>query len=330
MISRRQVVLGLGVGALVAPFAPFAQQPGKVWRVGFLSHPHVDFVDADNYYGPFTQGMRELGYIVGQNLTIEWRSAEGISERLPELAAELVRLKVDVLAAAGTPASQAAQKATAAIPIVMMGVADPVGTGLVKSLARPGASSTGLSNMSVDLGPKLLEMLRGMAPKVSRVAFLANPSNAASSLLLKNVQAAAHKIGVKIHPVEASTPQEIASGFAVMASQKAEGLIVSLDPLLQQRKNQIAELAAKQRLPSIGAYGVYVEAGGLMSYGIDIREHIRRAATYVDKIFKGANPGDLPVEQPTTFELFINLKTAKALGIKVPQSILIQATKVIE
>ena len=330
VITRRRVIIALGAAALAAPLASFAQQQGKVWRVGFLPVRHVDFVDADNYYGPFTQGLRELGYVVGKNLVIEWRSAEGKSERLPELAAQLVQLKVDVLVTAGTQAGLAAQKATTTIPIVMIGLGDPVGSGLVKSLARPGGNSTALSNMTADLGPKLLEMLRGMVPKVTRVAVLVNPANPSNTLALKNVQAAAQKLGVKIQPVEAGTPQEIANGFTVMARQNAGALIVSLDGLLIQQKGQIVEFAAKQRLPAIAAHREYVEAGGLMSYGQNIREPYRRAATYVDKIFKGANPGDLPVEQPTNFELFINRKTANALGLKIPNSILVQATKVIE
>ena len=337
MIARRKVIIALGASAflsplssLVFPLSSFAQPAAKVWRVGFLSQRHMDFVDADYIYGPFTQGMRELGYVVGKNLVIEWRSAEGKSERLPELAAELVRLKVDVLAIQGTPASLAAQKATTAIPIVMISVADPVGSGLVKSLARPGGNSTGLSNMNADLVPKLLEMLRGMAPKVTRVAVLVNPSDPGNSLGLKNVQAAAQKVGVKIQPVEASTPQEIANGFAVMVRQSAGALIVLRNPFFQQQKNQIVELATKQRLPSIGGYGEYVEAGGLISYGQNIRENYRRAATYIDKIFKGANPGDIPVEQPTLFELVINRKTAKALGLTIPYSLQISATKIIE
>ena len=329
MFTRRKIVIAIGAGAL-APLASFAQQQGKVWRVGFLSQRHMEFVDADYYYGPFTQGMRELGYVEGRNLVIEWRSAEGEIERLPELAAELVRLKVDVLAAAGTPASLAAQKATTAIPIVMIGVGDPVGSGLVKNLARPGGNSTGNANINTDLSPKRLEILRGMVPKVIRVAVLVNPSNAASTAALRNVQAAAQKVGVKMQTVEASMPQEIAKGFAMMARQNAGALIVFADALINQQKTQIVELAAKHRLPSIASYGEYVEAGGLMSYGPNLRDPYRRAATYVDKILKGANPGDLPVEQPTKFELFINRKTANALGLKIPNSLLAQTTKVIE
>ena len=329
MNTRRKLVIALGAGAL-APLASLAQAPGKVWRVGFLSQRHVDFVDADSYYGPFTQGMRELGYVVGKNLVIEWRSAEGDASRLPELAAELVRLKVDILATAGTPAAIAAQKATTAIPIVIINVGDPVGNGLVKSLARPGGNSTALSNMMAELGPKLLEILHSMVPRLKRVAVLVNPSNSATAIFLQNIQAAAQRIGVKIHPVEASTPGEITSAFALMTRQNVEALIVPREALFTQQKTQIVELAAKHRLPSIGPYAEYAEAGGLMSYGQNARENFKRAAIYVDKIFKGANPGDLPVEQPTRFELAINLKTAKALGLKVPQTVLLQATKVIE
>ena len=329
MVTRRRVILALGSGAL-APFTSFAQQKSKVWRVGFLAHRHLDFVDTDYIYGSFIQGMRELGYVVGNNLVIEWRSSEGNAERLPELAAELVRLKVDVLASGGTPASIAMQKATTAIPIVMLGLGDPVSAGLVKSLARPGGNSTGLSMMSSDLTPKQLEMLRSMAPKVTRVAVLVSPSSPANIIGLKNVQAAAQTIGVRIHPIEARTPQEITDGFAAMIRQNAGALIVSLNALFQQQRKQIVELAAKHRLPSIGSYSEYAEAGGLMSYGQNIRENFRRGAIYVDKIFKGANPGDIPVEQPTTFELVINRKTAKALGLTIPQSLLISATKIIE
>ena len=328
-MKRRTLLVSLAASAL-APLASFSQTPGKVWRVGFLSQRHVDFVDADFIYGPFVQGLRELGYVEGKNLVIDWRSAEGKSDRLPELAAELVQLKLDVLAVAGTPASLAAQKATATIPIVLIAVGDPVDSGLVKSLARPGGNSTGLSIMSVELAPKRLEMLRSMAPKVTRVAVLVNPSNPSNSLVLKNVQAAGQTLGVKIFAVEASTPQEIATAFSEIARQKAGALMVTQEALFTQQKNQIVELAAKQRLPSISASGEYVEAGGLMSYGQNLRDTFKRAATYVDKIFKGVKASELPVEQPMRFEMVFNMKTAKTLGLKVPQAILIQATKVIE
>lgn len=331
MNTRRKLVVAMGAGAF-APRASFAQAPGKVWRIGFLLQRHMDFVDSDFVYGPFTQGLRELGYVVGKNLVIEWRSAEGNVARLPELAAELVRLNVDLLATSGTPATLAAQKATTTIPIVMINVGDPVGSGLIKSLARPGGNSTGVSNINVEIAPKLLEMLRAMVPKATRVAMLVNPANPTNKLVLKNTQVAAEKIGVTIQSVEAGTPEEIANAFSGMVRNKAEALIVPLEATFQQQKQkiQLVELAAKHRLPTIGAYGEFVEAGGLMSYGQSLRENCHRAATYVDKIFKGAKPGDIPVEQPMRFEMVVNLKTAKALGLKVPHSILIQATKVIE
>ena len=221
----------------------------KTWRVGVLASRHVDFTDADNYYGPFRQGMRELGYVEGKNLVIEWRSAEGKAERLPELAAELVRLKVDILVTAAQGASLAAQKATATIPIVVMLVADPVGVGLVKSLARPGGNVTGLSNLTADLGPKLLELLRGMTPNATPVAVmtpLLTPGT--HNLFLDNVQAAAPGIGVSVQPLPVSTPEEITGAFAAMSRQKAAALIVQLTPLTSQLNSQIAELASKQRL----------------------------------------------------------------------------------
>ena len=329
MTTRRKIIIAMGAGAL-APVASFAQAPGKIWRIGFLAQRHVELNNADFIYGPFTQGLRELGYVTGKNLLIEWRSAEGKDERLPELAAELVRLKIDVLVTAGTPPALAAQKATATIPIVAINMADPTGSGLVKSLARPGGNITGFSNLVADIAPKLLELLHAMTRQVTRVAVLVNPSDVSTVLGMKNILAAAKQVGVTVQPVEARTPQEIENAFAVMARQKTGALIVTRNPLFQQQKNQIVELAAKHRLPSIGGYGEYVEAGGLMSYGNNIGENYRRAPVYVDKIFKGANPGELPVQQPTTFDLAVNMKTAKTLGLKVPQSILILATKVIE
>lgn len=329
MSTRRNFVMVLVAGAF-APIASFAQQKSKIWRVGFLAQRRLEFVDSDVAYGPFVQGMRELGYVVGKNLVIEWRSADGKSERLSELAAELVRMKVDVLATQGTPAAQAAQKATGTIPIVMIGMGDPVGSGLVKSLARPGGNSTGLSIMTADLAPKLLEMLRATVPNATRVAVLVNPANSANILGLRGIQAAAQKLGVEIQPVEVGTPQEIANAFTAMMNHKATALIVPLEAFFQQQRSQIVELATKHRLPTIGAYPQFVEAGGLMSYGQSVRENFGRAAYYVDRILKGANPGDLPVEQPMRFEMVVNLRTAKALGITVPPTIMVQATRVIE
>jgi putative ABC transport system substrate-binding protein len=330
MNNRRKLLIMLGAGALVAPFGSFAQPPGKVWRVGFLSPRHVDFLDSDSYYGPFRQGMRDLGYFDGKNLVIEWRSAEGKYERLPGLATELVNLKMDVIVTAGTPATSAAQKATTTIAIVMGSVGDPVGSGFIKSLARPAGNITGLSNMSGDVSPKQLEMLLDMVPKLSRLAVLVNPDNSSQTTVQKNLQAAARGTAVTILFLEARAPQEIENAFSIMAQKKAGAVIVMRDPSFNQHVRQIVERAAKQRLPLIGGIREYVEAGGLMSYGAAPADSYRRAATYVDKILKGAKPGDLPIEQPTKFEMVINGKTAKALGLKIPNSILVRADEVIE
>jgi putative tryptophan/tyrosine transport system substrate-binding protein len=322
--------MALGAGALAAPFRAFAQQQGKVWRVGFLLSRHVDFVDSDYSFGPFMQGMRELGYVEGNNLVVEWRSAEGKYERVPELATELVNLKVDVIVAAGTPATRALEKATTTIPIVMVGIGDPVASGFVRNLARPERNITGFSILGADISPKLLEMVHTMAPKVSRVAVLVHPANPAHAAELARIEVAARNRSIRILRAEAGSPKEIDDAFSLIRQQNPVAVIVLLDPFFQTQKKQIVELMAKHRLPSIAGYFEYVEAGGLMSYGANISDPYRRAANYVDKILKGAKPSELPVEQPTKFELVINGKTAKALGLKIPQSLLIMADKVIE
>ena len=328
--TRRKLIVALAAVAVGAPLAALAQQKGKVWRVGFLSfRGRPDSLDTDRF-GAFPQRMRELGYIEGKNLEIQWRYAESKSERLPGLVAELVQLKVDVIVTVGERTHSEAQKATTTIPIVMVNVADPVGSGLVKSLARPGGNITGLTNLSIEIAPKHFEMLRNMVPKLSRVAILVNPTNSFHSTVLKNIQAAAQKVGVKVLPVQARTPQEIENAFSTMTRENAGAVIVAADALFIQQVRQIAELTAKNRLPAISVNREFAEAGGLMTYGPNPTDQFRRAATYVDKIFKGAKPADLPVEQPTIFELFINGKTAKALGLKIPQSLLISADKVIE
>ena len=330
MNARRRLLVALGAAALKAPLCAFAQQPGKVWRVGFLTLRQMTILDSDYQYVPFRRGMRELGYVEGKNLVIELRFAEGNTERLSGLAAELVKMNVDVIVTAGTPAAGAAKKATTTIPIVMGGGGDPVRSGLVTSLAHPGGNITGLTSLSGDIIAKHFVMLLDMAPKLSRVAILVNPSNTSNIRNLEIVQAAGQKRGVKILRVDARTPQEIDNAFSWIRQQNADGLIVSLEGLFQQQRGQIAELAAKHRLPTMAADRMYAEAGVLMSYGTNVGELYRRAATYVDKILKGAKPSDLPVEQPTKFELIINGKTAKALGLKIPQSLLISADKVIE
>ena len=330
MNNRRKLIVALGASALAVPFASFAQQQGKVWRVGFLASRHVEFVDADSYYGPFRQGMRELGYVEGKDLVIEWRSAEGNNARLPGLAAELVKLKVDAIVTPATPASLAAQQATSTIPIVMANVADPVGAGLVKSLARPGGNITGLANIVTALGPKQLEMLIDMVPRLSRVAVLVNPSNPVQANLPKLIRDTVQRTSVKILPAEAQTPQEVENAFSMMVRERAGAVIVGQDPFAIQQRRPIAELALKHRLPSISGFREYAEAGGLISYGANITDINRRVAIYVDKILKGAKPGDLPVEQPTKFELIINRKTAKALNLTIPQALLVSADGLIE
>jgi putative ABC transport system substrate-binding protein len=330
MNIRRKLVIALGAGVLSAPFDSFGQQQGKVWRIGFLGPRRPISLESD-YLGAFPRGMRELGYDEGRNFVIEWRFADGKAERLPSLAAELVRLKVDVIVTNGTAAASAAQKATTTIPIVIGSAGDPVGSGFVRSLAHPGGNITGLSLVIDETSPKGLEMLLGIVPGLSRVAVLMNPTNPVHATALKSIQTAAQKFnGVKILPVEARTAQEIENAFFIMAKEKTGAVVVQIDSLFIQRGRQIVELAAKNRLPSISENREYAEAGGLMSYGPSFTDIFRRAATYVDKIIKGAKPGDLPVEQPTIFELFINRKTAKALGLTIPQSLLISADKVIE
>ena len=327
-MNRRNTLFALLVLGL-APLVSHAQQQDKVWRVGFLTQRRrPDSIDSD-FIGAFPRGMRELGYVEGKNLVIEWRFDDR-SERLPDLAAELVRLKLDVIVSGSSQAISALQKATTTIPIVMATSGDPIGSGFVKSLARPGGNITGFSNLTSDIGTKQLELLLGMVPKLSRVAVLVNPVNPALGTFLKNVQSAAQGGSVKVLPVEARTAQEIENAFPVMAQAKAEAVIVATDALFIQHYRKIAELAGTNRLPSSSTIREYAEAGGLMSYGPNLAEQFRLAATYVDKIFKGAKPGDLPVEQITTFELVINGRTAKTLGLTIPQSLRLRADRVVE
>ena len=335
MNNRRKLVIALGASALTAPFNSFAQQQGKVWRVGFLTAPsRPASIDADIFYGGLVRGMRELGYVEGKNLAIEWRFAHSQPDLLAPLATELVKLNVDVIVTEGSPATFAVQKITSTIPIVFVGPGDPVGYGLVKSLARPGGNTTGLSSMTRELGPKRLEMLLAMtsttATKVSRVAMLVNPNTRANVVSFDGSLAAGQKLGVEVRRGDARTPQEIENAFTVMKRDNVGALIVSFDTLFNQQRSQIADLSMKYRLPCMAADRAYAEAGCLMSYGSSLTDLFHRAATHVDKIFKGAKPAELPVEQPTILELFINGKTAKALGLKIPQSLLIMADKVIE
>lgn len=328
-MNRRDTIFALlALGTAVGPIGAFAQQRGRVWRVGFLALGTAS--GSARVKNAFLQGMRDLGYIEGQNLLVEWRFADGEFERLPPMAADLVRLKVDVIVAQASPAISAAQKATTTIPIVMATTGDPVGSGFVKSLARPGGNITGLSNMGGDTGPKLLDLIRSVVPTLSRVGVLVSPTSTTYRVILERIQSAADKVGVKTLVIEASSPQEIDDAFSAMAREKVDAVIVGPAPFLTRQQRQIADLALRYRMPSVCGNRSIVEAGALISYAQNFAEGYLRSASYVDKILKGAKPGDLPVEQPTQLELVVNLKTAKALGISIPQSILLRADEVID
>jgi putative ABC transport system substrate-binding protein len=279
----------------------------------------------------FLQGLREHGYIEGQNIVIEYRFSEDRTDRLPALAAELVALKVQLVLASGTPASFAAKQATSTIPIVMGGIAaDPVETGLVASLARPGGNITGMSMMTAPLGGKRLELLKRTVPRLARVAVFWNPPNPAYGPILKELEAAAQALGMKIVRLEVRVPEDFEGAFEVATRQRVGALILPGDPLVSNLPKMVAELALKYRLPTMMDIKEFVEAGGLLSLGLDLVDSYRRAATHVDKILKGAKPADLPMEQPAKFDLFVNLKTARALGLTIPQAVLLQATQVIQ
>jgi putative ABC transport system substrate-binding protein len=326
-MDRRRFLLTSLAGALAAPRAAETQQAERVPRVGvlLLADSAQAVVDA------FRQGLRERGYVDGQTIAIEVRYAEGKEERFPDLASELVHLKVDVIFATVAAAVRAAKHATTAIPIVTA-VNDPVAAGFVASLGRPGGNITGLSMMSPEVVGKQLELLRQVVPKIARVAVLTNPANPGSAPQLRHAEVVARALGMRLQPLEARSPGEIDSAFAAMTRKRAGALLVLLDPTLARapQRERIAELAARSRLPAMYALRLHVEAGGLMAYGADVFDLYRRCGVYVDKILKGAKPGDLPIEQPTKFDLVINLKTAKALGLTIPPSVLARADQVIE
>jgi putative ABC transport system substrate-binding protein len=330
LIPRRKLVIALGAAALAAPLASFAQKQAKVWRIGYLAmRSRSTPADPEVYYDAFTQGMHELGYVEGKNLVIEWRFADGKVERLPSLAAELVQMKLDVIVTHATPATEALRRATSTIPIVMHGI-DPVGSGFAASLARPGGNITGQSYIQSAVSSKQIELLKFMLPKLSRVAILANPGNPAHPALLKDARTAAQQTGLELVQVDARNLEEVERGFAMITRERAEAILVVADGLFIGQRRRIAELAIKHRIPSIFSYREGVQAGGLMSYGQDLIHLYRRAATYVDKILRGAKPSELPIEQPTIFHLAINRKTAKALGLSIPQELLLRADEVIE
>jgi putative ABC transport system substrate-binding protein len=325
-ITRAARAAVLTLSLLAAPLAAEAQA-GKVARIGYLS---LRSSGPSEYVDAFLQGLREHGYVVGQNIVIEYRWAAGRPDQLRDLAAELVRLKVDIIVVSATPVIQAAKDATRTIPIVMAAAPDPIATGLVASLARPGGNITGLSILSTELAGKWLQLIKELVPGATRVAVLGFGPSPATLLLFREMQAAARVVGVQLQLLEVRGPDEFDSAFAAMKREGAGALIVQASPLSVAHPKVIAELAAKHRLAAMYGVRVFVDEGGLVSYGPSLLEMFRRAAVYVDKILKGAKPADLPVEQPTKFEFVINLKTARALGLTIPQSLLLRADQVIK
>jgi putative ABC transport system substrate-binding protein len=329
MITRAALAAVLALSFLVLPRSVAAQEPGKVSRVGVLA-PRTR-ADGAPFVDAFRRALRELGWVEGKNVVIEDRYADGRSDCVPELAAELVRLNVDVILASNTQTAVAAKNATSTTPIVMVTGGDPVGLGLVASLARPGANVTGLSySVGLETVGKGLELLGETVPKVRRVVVLSNPANPAHTLAIRSLKVTSRSMGMDPQFVEARAPNEFDRAFAAMAQGRAEALVVLADPLFGLHRTRLADLAARSRLPAMYGAREYVEAGGLMSYGPDVLDNFRRSATYVDRILKGVKPADLPIEQPTQFEFVINMKSARALGLTIPQTLLLRADQIIE
>jgi len=331
-VTKLGLVMAVSIlaASLAGSLTADAQLNRKVHRIGYLSSVGGPSSTLSHLREAFRQGLRELGWVEGQNIVIEYRNAEGRSDRLPDLAAELVRLKADVIVASETSATAAAKNSTGTIPIVMINVSDPDGTGLIVGLARPGGNVTGLTNIAPELYRKRLELVKETIGNVRRVAILSNPANPVHALLIQEVKGVAPSQGVQLQFLEARGPSEFDGAFAAMAKERVGALLVVSDGLFTLHRARLAELAARSRLPAVYNAREYVEAGGLMSYGPSFSDQWRRAATYVDKILKGAKPADLPVERPTKFELVINLKTAKALGLTIPSSLLVRADQIIE
>jgi putative tryptophan/tyrosine transport system substrate-binding protein len=327
-IGRRELIAALGGAAAAWPLTARAQQAGKVYRIGFLGNSTAAL--EANLVGPFREGLRDLGYVEGQNILIEYRWAEGDYERFPALIAELIALKVDVIVTAGTPASLAVKKATTSIPLVMVAVGDPVATGLVASLGRPGGNITGLTSISSEMEGKRLELLREVVPKISYIAVLWNAASPIQVIEEIEVRAAAQILGMKVLSLGVRTIEEIEDALTTIVTERPGALLVLADRLFLHHRTRIMDFAAQRRLPGVHAYRELVEAGGLMSYGPSYADMHRRAASYVDRILKGSKPADLPVQAPVKFELVINLKAAKALGIEIPPMLLARADEVIE
>ena len=331
MITRRELLGSFGVAFLATRSGSYAAGGTKVWRVGVLASVRRPYnVQQDEHYGQIVLGLRELGYVEGKNLVIEWRFADGRYERFPELANELVGLGVAVIVTDGTPPTLAALKATKIVPIVFASAGDPVGNGLVKTLTHPGGNATGISLITTDTAAKQLEILLSLAISPARIGLLLNPANPLSAVSLRAFQAAASTRNIPLVPAEIRSEGDIENALSAMTTRGASAFILTRDRVFYQERRLFADLALHHRLPSMGSDRYYPAAGGLMSYGQNLAENFRRATVYVDKILKGANPADLPVEQPTTLELVINRKTAKALGLTIPPELLVLADKVVE
>jgi putative ABC transport system substrate-binding protein len=324
VIDRRAFLATVSAGILAAPPAADAQQPAKVPRIGVLENQLLGSGDA------FHDGLRQFGYVEGKNIAIEWRWADARAERFPELAAELVRLKVEVIVATNNPAVAAAQKATKTIPIVMVLVTDPVGLGFVASLAQPAGNITGLTLQAPEIAGKRLQLLKETVPHLTRVAVLWDPTETGRRQAVKETEVAAPRLGLQLQKLEARNPTEIGKAFAAMTREDVGAILIWGSSMLFAQRATIAELAAKSRLPTMCPAPEWTDVGFVMSYGATLTDMYRRATYFIDKILKGAKPPDLPVEQPTKFQLVINVKTAKALGLTIPQSLLLRADRVIQ
>jgi putative ABC transport system substrate-binding protein len=327
-MRRREFITLVGGAAAAWPVAAGAQQPGKMARIGvLLAGTPASFAPRAE---AFREGLQDLGYVEGKTIAIEWRWGEDRTERLPDLAAELVRLNVDAIVTGGTPAAKALKAATRTIPIVMAIIGDPVAVGLVDSLSRPGGNATGFSIVAPDLSGKRLEALKEMVAGISSVAVMSNAANPQSQVDFGEMQAAARRLGLELHPIQVSAEHSVERAFDEMRRSSVQGLIVLTDAILYSQRGRIVALAAESRLPAVYFFRDFVDAGGLMSYAPSDTDLFRRAATYVDRILRGSNPADLPIEQPIKFELIINVRTANALGLAVPPTLLARADAVID
>jgi putative ABC transport system substrate-binding protein len=327
-MNRRTFLSVLVSATVVPPLIAEAQQSGKVPRIGFLGNSTAAL--EANLIGPFREGLHDHGYVEGRNLVVEYRWAEGEYGRFPALIAELLALKVAVIVTAGTPAALAVKKATRSVPLVMIAVGDPVGTGIVPSLSQPGGNITGVTSIAPEMEGKRLELLREVVPSVSSIAVLWNAANPIQVIQEKQVRASAHVLKMKVLSRPVHTKEEIDEALGTIVRERPDALLVLADRLLLHHRAYLMDFAIHQRLPGVHAYRELIEAGGLMSYGPSYEDMHRRAAYFIDRVLKGANPGDLPVERPSKYDLVINLKTAKALGVTIPQSVLLRATEVIQ